>query len=66
MQLLDSQYCLSQVIIPLINNLVELYLEVDTVLLLHVYNEIDTGDKHEGEKDSEDYIKIEIQHSRAT
>jgi hypothetical protein len=47
MQLFDSENGRCQVSVPLVDYLVELYLEVHTVLLLHVYDEVDARDEHE-------------------
>lgn len=65
MQLLNREYRRCQVRVPLIDHSIELYLEINTVLLLHVYNEVDTRDKHEGEEDAEDDVQVEVEDTRA-
>ncbi len=65
MQLFDREYSRCQERIPLINHLVELYLEVDTVLFLHINDEVDAGDQHEREEDTKNDVQIKIEDSRA-
>ena len=61
MQLFDSEYSRCKMRIPLIYHLVELYLKVDTILLLHIDDEVDAGDEHEREEDAEDYVEVKVE-----
>jgi hypothetical protein len=61
MQLLDSKYSRCEMRIPLIYHLVELYLEVDTILLLHIDDEVDAGDEHEREEDAKDNVEVKVE-----
>jgi hypothetical protein len=47
--------------IPLIYHLVELYLKIDTILLLHIDDEVDAGDEHEREEDAEDDVEVKVE-----
>jgi len=60
MQLFDREYGRCQERIPLINHLVELYLEVDTVLFLHVYDEVDARDHNKREEYAKYDRQIEV------
>ena len=64
MKLLQIQHCISQVNVSLVYHLVVLDLEVDAGLHLHVDDEVDASHDHEGKKDSEHYVQIQLQNTR--
>jgi hypothetical protein len=47
--------------IPLIYHLIELYLKIDTILLLHIDDKVDAGDEHEREEDAEDDVEVKVE-----
>jgi len=64
-KLLQVQHCVCQVNVPLVYHLVVLDLEVNAGLHLHVDNEVDAGHDHEGKEDSEHYVQVQLQNTRA-
>lgn len=59
MQLLDGENCKGQMSVSLVYYLVELDLQVYSVFLLHVDEEVDRGHNDKGEENTKDDIEIE-------
>lgn len=61
MQLLDGENCKGQMSVSLVYYLVELDLQVYSVFLLHVDEEVDRSHNDKGEENTKDDIEIETE-----
>ncbi len=53
-----------QVVVPPIDELVELDLQVDVVLLVNVDYEVDARNYDEGQEHTEDYVQVDLEDLR--